>query len=214
MPPIKEIAITKNKNKIELYAHNLEDFERTVLFLGVTHGDEPQGKSLIERYLNLLDQNATKTRNALLFIPCVNPDGLALKKRTNANGVDINRNFPTKNWEKTEKNEFFGGEVPNSEIETQFLGYVIDKYKPDVIISFHAPYAIVNYDGDARELAFEISNITGYRVEENIGYPTPGSFGTFAGIEKNIPTITLELDETLPDIIQWDKVKGVFKLFE
>ena len=214
MPQIKEVAITKNRNKIELYAHNLEDFGHTVLFLGVTHGDEPQGKYLIERYLDLLTQKDIKTKNAMLFIPCVNPDGLQLKTRTNANGVDINRNFPTKNWEKTEKNEFFGGETPNSETETQFLVYVIDKYKPDVIISFHAPYAIVNYDGDAKELADEISNITGYPVQESIGYPTPGSFGTFAGIEKKIPTITLEVDETLPDIIQWDKVKGIFKFFE
>ena len=214
MPQIKEIALTKNRNKIELFAQNLEDFERTVLFLGVTHGDEPQGKYLIERYLDLLTQRNTKPRNSMLFIPCVNPDGLALKTRTNANGVDINRNFPTKNWEKTDKNEFFGGDAPNSEIETQFLVYVIEKYKPDVIISFHAPYCVVNYDGDAREIALEISNITEYPVKESIGYPTPGSFGTFAGIEKQIPTITLELDETLPDIELWRKVKGIFEFFE
>lgn len=214
MPVIKEVAYTKDKNKIELFAHNLEDFAQTVLFLGVTHGDEPQGKYLIERYLEVLTKNKISTRNSLLFIPCVNPDGLARKTRTNANGVDINRNFPTQNWAKTTKDEFYGGDTPNSEIETKFLIYVIDKYKPDVIVSFHAPFKIVNYDGAAESLAQEISAITGYPVQNDIGYPTPGSFGTYAGIEKKIPTITIELDEELTDVAQWAKVKGVFGLFE
>ena len=49
--------------------------------------------------------------------------------------------------------------------------------------------------GDAKELAEKISVIIKYPVEESIGYPTPGSFGTWAGIERNVPTITLELDE-------------------
>ena len=131
-----------------------------------------------------------------LFIPCLNPDGLQLGQRTNANGVDLNRNFPTKNWELTEKNEFFGGEKPASEIETQFLIDVINQYKPETILTLHAPFKVVNYDGPARELAEQISQIIGYPVEESIGYPTPGSFGTYAGIERQIKTITLELDET------------------
>ena len=68
----------------------------------------------------------------------------------------------------------------------------------------------MNYDGNAKQIAEKISNIIGYPVEKSIGYPTPGSFGTWAGIEKNIPTITLELDEKC-DIK--DLVKPVFKIF-
>jgi len=47
------------------------------------------------------------------------------------------------------------------------------------------------------EIAEKISEIIGYPVQQEIGYPTPGSFGTYAGVEKNIPTITLELDEEI-----------------
>ena len=36
---------------------------------------------------------------------------------------------------------------------------------------------------------WKISDIMNYPVEPSIGYPTPGSFGTWAGIEKQIPTI-------------------------
>jgi protein MpaA len=53
----------------------------------------------------------------------------------------------------------------------------------------------VNFDGNAKDIAEKISEIINYPVQESIGYPTPGSFGTFAGIERNIPTITLELSD-------------------
>ena len=146
-----------------------------------------------------------------LFIPCLNPDGLQLGQRTNANGVDINRNFPTQNWELTEKNEFFGGEKPASEIETQFVINVINEYQPQTILTLHAPFKVVNYDGPAEQLAEQISQIINYPVEASIGYPTPGSFGTYAGIERQIKTITLELDEECP---QEALVEPVFEIFD
>lgn len=165
---------------------------RPVLVIGVFHGDEPQGKFLIEEYLK------KNPESKLLFIPCLNPDGMKLKTRTNANGVDLNRNFPTQNWEFTTQDEFFGGKTPASEMETRFVMEIIEEYKPSLILTLHAPFKIVNYDGDGKEIAKKISGIINYPVEESVGYPTPGSFGTYAGIEKKIPTITLELDETCP----------------
>ena len=90
---------------------------------------------------------------------------------------------------------------------------VIDEYKPDRILTLHTPYRVVNYDGCAKELAEEISKLNGYPVEENIGYPTPGSFGTYCGIERNIPTITLELPENeLPEKL-WNDNKKAFYFF-
>lgn len=184
-----------------------EESGKTVLVIGVFHGDEPDGEYLIERYL----QQRSETKNTLLFIPCLNPDGKNANIRKNANGVDLNRNFPAKNWAKLPENDdYFGGNTPSSEVETQFLVYVIEKYKPDLIITLHQPYKVVNYDGPAKEIAQKISEITGYKVEENIGYPTPGSFGTYCGIERNIPTITLELPENEEKELLWKTNKGIF----
>ena len=197
--------ITKLGNKIELLGRG------KTLIIGVFHGDEPQGKFLIEEYIK------TKDTNGLMFIPCLNPDGMQLGKRTNANGVDLNRNFPTKNWgEDTSQAgdnpaDYFGGTSGGSEIETQFVINVIEKYKPELIITLHAPYKIVNYDGPAQEIAEKISEIIKYPVEASIGYPTPGSFGTYAGVERQIPTITLELDETCP---VEDLIKPVHQIFD
>lgn len=197
---------TKLGNKIELIGKNSK-----ILIIGVFHGDEPQGNFLIKEYIKTF---GTKD---FLFIPCLNPDGMQLCTRTNANGVDLNRNFPTKNWgEDTSQagdnpSDYFGGEAAGSEIETQFVIDVIEKYKPELIITLHAPYKVVNYDGPAEEIAEKISDIIKYPVEASIGYPTPGSFGTYAGIERQIPTITLELDETCP---VEDLIDPVFRIFD
>ena len=204
-----ELKINSPKgNEILLLKRQPEKYKSTVLVIGVFHGDEPSGEYLINRYL----QDRNETQNRLLFIPCLNPDGKNAQTRGNSNGVDLNRNFPTQNWEKTEKgSEYYGGESPASEQETQFLIYAIDKYKPDLIVTLHEPYKIVNYDGPAKEIAEKFSEITGYKVEENIGYPTPGSFGTYCGIERNIPTITLELPEKEDKELLWCSTKGIFK---
>lgn len=153
----------------------------------------------------------------ILFIPCLNPDGLQNSTRTNANGVDLNRNFPTANWGEDTSGagenpqDYYAGESAGSEIETQFVIDIIEKYQPKIILTLHAPYKIVNYDGPAQNIAQKISDIIGYPVEPSIGYPTPGSFGTYCGIERNIPTITLELDEKIP---VENLVQPVFEIFD
>ncbi len=201
---------TKLGNEIELLGNQ----NAKTLIIGVFHGDEPQGAYLINEYIKIHNpQN-------LLFIPCLNPDGMQKNKRTNANGVDLNRNFPTKNWGKNEgenatcddsNTDYYGGKSAGSEIETQFLIDTIRVFKPQLILTLHAPYKIVNYDGPAQEIAQQISNIINYPIEASIGYPTPGSFGTYAGIERQIPTITLELDEICP--VQ-DLIKPMNMIFD
>ncbi len=207
---VLENTKTKMGNSVELVSlyENVE--QGCPLVIGVFHGDEPQGKYLIEEYLK-------RAYRKLLFIPCLNPDGMQAGTRTNANGVDLNRNFPTENWGAdtsgagTNPSDYYCGTAPASEIETQFVINIIEKYKPSVILTLHAPYKIVNYDGPAKGIAQKISAIINYPVEESIGYPTPGSFGTYCGIERNIPTITLELDEKIP-IEQL--IQPVFKIFD
>lgn len=216
---IKKIY-SKNNNEIVLIEQSQFEFDKTILIIGVVHGDEPQGEFLIENYLGNTSPLAGEVRfqceqnlrtlengvrgnslikNRLIFIPCLNPDGLELNTRQNANGIDINRNFPTQNWGVNVSGnlEYFGGEEAASEIETKFIIEIIDKFKPDVILTLHAPYKVVNYDGPAQGIAEKISEIINYPATTDIGYPTPGSFGTYAGVERNIPTITLELDEEI-----------------
>jgi len=204
-------TFSKNNNEIQLIGAEGAEGAKTILIIGVFHGEEPQGKFLIEKYISLKAEQIN-SKNSLLFISCLNPDGFAVRKRQNSNGVDLNRNFPTKNWIKAEKtSEYYGGENSASEIETKFVIQTLAEFSPDVILTLHAPYKVVNYDGPAKEIAEEISKIIGYRTLNDIGYPTPGNFGNYAGVERKIPTITLELDEEkeLEELI-----KPVFKIFD
>lgn len=178
---------SKNNNEIILLSGEFYSLEqnspqqKTILIIGVVHGDEPQGKFLIENYLSLQGESRSNPKNNLLFVPCLNPDGLDLKTRENSNGVDLNRNFST----------------DSPEVETIFVKEIIKEFKPDIILTLHAPYKVVNYDGPAEKIAQDISEIINYPTSNDIGYPTPGSLGTYAGIERNIPIITLELDEEI-----------------
>lgn len=183
------------------------DCSKNILVIGVIHGDEPQGEFLINSYLKT---QSLPCKNNLYYIPRLNFNN----DRKNKNGVDINRNFPTKNWIKSENDNYFGGEFPNSEIETQFIVKLMDEIEFDAVITIHSPYKIVNYDGDAENLAKTISEIVDYPVEKEIGYPTPGSFGTYSGIEKNIPTITIEVDETVPVENLYSRFEKLFKFLE
>ena len=79
---------TLGGNKIDLFNPSFG----AVLVIGVVHGDEQQGDYLIRKYYELCPE--TK----LMLVPCLNPDGMESKTRTNFRGVDLNRNFPSKNW--------------------------------------------------------------------------------------------------------------------
>ena len=198
---------TKLNNTIELIETNNNNYDKTILIIGVFHGEEPQGEYLIKEYLKT---DLSNIKNKLVIIPCLNPDGKSKNKRQNSNGIDLNRNFPTKNWKVTDNPDYFGGYTSASEIETKFMIDVLSDYKIDAILSIHAPFRIVNYDGPAKELAEKISEITGYPVQADIGYPTPGSFGNYAGDERQIPTITLELPENETNNKLWKVNKPVF----
>ena len=175
-------------NEIKLIKKENNTSNKKILVIGVFHGDETQGEYFINSYL----KKNTISNNNVFYIPKLNPS----KKRKNSNNVDLNRNFPTKNWTLGDpKSDYFGGYKPNSEKETQFLVQLINKHDFSAIITIHSPYKVVNYDGPAKNLAEVASRIIGYPTSNDIGYPTPGSFGTYCGVERQIPTLTIEIDE-------------------
>ncbi len=199
---------------MEIIKFNETKYDKTVLILGVFHGDEQDGEYLIREYIKL---NPKIYKNRLIFIPVVNETGKVQNRRVNKNGVDLNRNFPTSNWELSKvKDDYFGGEYKGSEIETRQLVKIIEHFNPNCILSLHQPYRCVNFDGpydETLKIAQKVSQINGYKIQENIGYPTPGSFGTYCGIELRIPTITLELPENENKNTLWQDNKNVFEFF-
>jgi len=172
--------------------------DRTTLLLGGMHGDEPKSVHLLEWLIEWLSSGGHRmNRSRLVVVPVVNPDGYEIRKRRNARGVDLNRNFPTANWLRTKRHSrMYGGDRPASEPETRAVTRVVETYEPGKIVTVHSIGRLRhcnNYDGPARALAHRLSRYNRYPVTPSIGYPTPGSFGSWAGRERKIPTITLEL---------------------
>lgn len=171
---------------------------QTVVYFGAFHGDEPESAEVVQQFADYLREHPEllEDRRAVL-VPVVNPDGLVRQERKNSNQVDLNRNFPTSNWvSEGKETNYWGGPKPASEPETRVVIDVLERFQPDRIVSIHCPYKCVNFDGPAEQLAEAMSKENGYKVEPSIGYPTPGSFGNYSGIERKIPTITLELPPT------------------
>ncbi|MET0382718.1 MAG: M14 family zinc carboxypeptidase [Burkholderiaceae bacterium] len=133
------------------------------------------------------------------FIPLLNPDGLlhAPSTRVNANGVDLNRNFPTADWardaqpywiQRTKKDpRRFPGTQPLSEPESRWLIKQIDLFRPDLIVSVHAPYGLLDFDGPP-----PVPKRLGSLQLDPVGV-YPGSLGNYGGLVKQVPVMTLEL---------------------
>lgn len=192
------IGSSVERREIDIFVRGDQSAPTTTLVLGGMHGDEPKSVDLARRMISLLKQDSTLGQDIQwVILPVVNPDGFERRQRRNANRIDLNRNFPTKNWTRgTKRSRMFGGEAPASEPETKALIEIVERYQPDRIVTIHSigrNRFCNNYDGPGSELAKAMHKHNGYPVTESIGYPTPGSFGTWAGVERKIPTITLEL---------------------
>lgn len=175
----------------------LADSKR-ILVIGGIHGDELTSVSTVFRWLSWVDQ-ADAARYSWRVIPVANPDGLLAKPatRVNVNGVDINRNFQTPDWERDAQTYWVQrthsdprrnpGKRAGSEVETRWLEGMIEEFQPDLVISIHAPYNLLDYDGPVPEpMRF------GRLFLNRLGV-YPGSMGNYSGLFKQIPVITIEL---------------------
>lgn len=212
------------KNNPLLYATFGSGSETTIIISGV-HPDELTPIPIAFRLARYLKTNPQIIpRNSKVIVaPLVNPDGFLLKNpvRINTNGIDLNRNFFTLDWfekaqmiwEQRRKKllSHFPGHLPNSEVETIFQIQLIDRFRPNKIMSIHAPLGFLDYDGPgdgerpeqsdfdvkAKELVLAVSQKSkNYKVVDFRFYP--GSLGNYAGHERLIPTVTLELESTDP----------------
>ncbi len=177
--------------------------EVNVHFHAAIHGDEPEGVGLLKRLIAYVGPRNYLTRGLrIIFVPVVNPDGLAKGSRLNARGVDLNRNFPARNWKMLANGR--SGKRPLSEPETKAIARLVELYPPSLVVSLHAARRSVNWDGPCRDLAQEMAIWNGYKPEASVGYPTPGSLGSWLGKDKGIPVITLELRRGNPDEL-WEE---------
>jgi murein peptide amidase A len=169
--------------------------KKRILVIGQIHGDEPQSGELARLWIERLTRIKFPS-NHWRIIPLANPDGTLLKTRMNANGVDLNRNFPTKDWSEFALENWksnlksdprrYPGPAAGSEPEVRCLMDHIEKFGPDIIISIHTPYGLFDFDGP--NVALPTKLLPWRRLGTY-----PGSLGRWAWDERNIPVLTIEL---------------------
>lgn len=193
--------------------------QKYLYLLGGVHGDEVEGVYVLKELFQWLKNEHTLKDLPMIVIPILNVDGYKNSTRVNAHHVDLNRNLPTKDWIGTQREPRYNpGPKPLSEPENQYLVKLFDKYKPGFIMSFHTWKPILNYNGNCRDVADYLALFNKYETASDIGYPTPGSLGTFAVEKYNSPVLTFECPElkkhreSLKDIWK-ENEEGLKKIF-
>ena len=179
--PIQAFRHYVTKNSKDLYIY---------LIAGV-HGDEVEGVYVLEQLYQWI-QKQDCFGIPFITVPILNPDGHRMRTRVNAHEVDLNRNLPS-NWQASYKQKrYFPGTMPMSEPENIFLDELLAKYTPGLILSFHSWKPMLNYNGNIKKVADFINKFNQYPVQDDIGYPTPGSLGQYSVAEYNCGVLTFE----------------------
>ena len=162
--------------------------DEAIVLLASIHGTEVIGTPLFNRLIDALYEHPEWLNNRTIYLMRVtNPDGVVEGMRGNSNNIDINRNFPTKNFGRG----WFNGDAPLSAGETVVLMDFFLEIQPSRVLAIHQPLNGIDYDGPAKDLAHELSELSNIRIHR-LGSRS-GSLGSFVGKDLQRPIITLEI---------------------
>ena len=155
-----------------LAVHTGEQAGRTVLVFGAIHGNETAGIAIADA---LIDEPVTPGTD-IWVVPDLNPDGAAHDTRQNADGVDLNRNFPYRWQPSGHRGDFsYPGPRPLSEPETRFARRLILLLHPAITIWFHQSLRVVDRSGGSRSVEARFSRLVGIPLRQLTRYPGSGS---------------------------------------
>lgn len=192
-----------------IYANRFGSGGEKVIFVGGTHGDEPSSVYTLNSLVDYLEANydSLPSNRTVVVVPNINPDGIAASRRTNANDVDLNRNFPANNWKKDvvmpggALNKGGGGSEPLSEPESAAIANYTLSQSPRLVLTYHAVGSLViaNESGNSRSLATTYGQHTGYWSLGNseIGgvftHDTTGAYEDWLHDKHGLPALLIEL---------------------
>lgn len=181
----------------------------TILFVGLTHGNERGTYSLLSEWVDELEAKARQipADKSVIVIPALNRDGLASGNRRNARNVDLNRNFPTNDWKADvtmpggEMVAGGGGSSPLSEPESSALASFTVAQSPRLVLTYHSIGSLVtpNEAGVSGSYAGIYSQYSGYYVSpksaagSTFEYDTTGAYEDWLYEKPGISALLVEL---------------------
>lgn len=195
-----------------------DETDRPGMVMAGTHGDEVAAVVALSCALRSIPPDALRHH----VILAVNPDGCQLGQRCNARGVDLNRNFATSNWQQEdtvyrwnsaaeERDVLLStGSSGGSEAETRALCELIARLQPGWIVTIHEPLACIE-DPATSELGQWLAEALALPLVSDVGYLTPGSFGTWCA-EQDWPCITVEFPPISADAASEDYLEALIRL--
>ena len=187
-----------------------------VLFIAAMEGNEQNPANLLQQWIPDVDANPDRipSYRTLVIIPQINPDGYAADTRLNADGIDLNRNFPANNWseqvtEPTAPDVWTndGGPYPLSEPESQAIATYTENNQPTLTLTMHSHGGIVeaNDAGDSITLGAEYAKLAHYEaiptyaIGSFFDYTTTGAYEDWLNDKLNLPALEVELESPTND---------------
>lgn len=157
-----------DRRPIEVIERGDPDSPAKMLVVGCIHGDEPAGIAVTEQ----LERTPLPPETDVWIVEDANPDGVAVGRRTNAHGVDLNRNFPWR-WRAQGKpgDRNYPGPRPLSEPESRLLARLVLELRPTVSIWFHQPYGLVDESGGVVAVERRFAAVSGLPLRRLARYP-------------------------------------------
>jgi predicted deacylase len=158
---IHSIKIGESVNGKNIWAYKIGEGQIKFAFGGGIHGNEVGTVKFIKQLVNFIYLNKDNYKDfTFYFIPIINPDGYEIGianpdyfhggniGRFNANNVDLNKNFPTKSFNKysvwsrgdsyTESKKVYCGEYGGSEPENNALTRFLLDNKVQIFFNYHS----------------------------------------------------------------------------
>ncbi|MGH8892745.1 MAG: DUF2817 domain-containing protein [Actinomycetes bacterium] len=192
----REVVGTSVEGRPITLLHRGHDGARhRVLVIGTVHGDERAGMRVVRR---LLDRPTLPRDLDLWLVKTANPDGTAADRRTNAHGVDLNRNFPYR-WGSSPRGPTWSGPEPLSEPESVVLQRLVRRLDPWLVVTFHQPLFGVGANDKGMRTVRALA--AGMRLPVREFHCTGVCHGTFSGWINHRTeglAVTVEFGRTAP----------------
>ena len=170
--PLQTLVLGRSVQGRSITAVELGDpgAQRKLLVVGCIHGNEPAGIAIARQLERLTPPAGTD----VWVIENLNPDGTAADTRQNANGVDLNRNFPY-GWQPLESPgaAMYSGPAPLSEPESKLAVDFLNRVRPTVSIWYHQHLDLVDLSGGDVSLEQRYAGMVGLPTQQL--QRTPGS---------------------------------------